>query len=78
MDSTPVSTIEYAERTSFADDNTVLVEGEGASIELRWSASDDTLTFNGTEISWGVPYTRKGDTFVIGTGNDDAVFTRIP
>ena len=71
---------EYAERITFSEGNVAIIVGTGGdeSIVLGWSASDDTLTFNGEELSWGTPYTRKGDTLIIGTGNDDAVFTRIP
>ena len=71
---------EYAERITFSEGNVAIIVGMGRdeSIVLGWSASDDTLTFNGEDLSWGTPYTRKGDTLIIGRGDDEAVFTRIP
>lgn len=44
----------------------VTVDGE--TKEYRYSMSDDALTLNGEEISYGMRYKLKGNTFSIYTG----------
>lgn len=55
-----------AERWEFDGRERAAATVNGREIRLHYYASDDTLTLNdGGEISWGVPYERKGDTLCI-------------
>lgn len=64
---------EGAEQWAFDGEDTVVVTVKGREIEFHYYATDDTLTLNdGGEVSWGIPYERKGNTLRIG----GAEFTR--
>ena len=50
--------------------------GEETAV-FRYSVTDDTLTLNDGELSWGVLYEVNGDTFCVETGSGPAVFTKV-
>lgn len=63
-----------AERWVFDGESAAIATVDGKDVELRYYATDDTLTLNdGGEVSWGVPYERKGDTLRI----QRAEFTKV-
>ena len=45
-------------------------------IQFKYSMTDDTLTLNGDELTWGVLYKVTGNTLSIKTGDSDAAFTK--
>lgn len=56
-----------AEQWVFDGEETAFATVEGKDVELRYYASDDTLTLNdGGEVSWGVLYEVKGNILRIG------------
>lgn len=65
---------EGAEQWEFDGKETAIVTVSGSEVTLHYYATDDTLTLNdGGEVSWGVPYERKGDTLRIA----GAEFTKV-
>lgn len=55
-----------AQRWVFDGEETAVATVDGSEVTLHYYATDDTLTLNdGGEVSWGVPYERKGDTLRI-------------
>lgn len=56
-----------ADQWIFDGVDTAVATVDGDDVTLRYSASDDTLSLNdGGEVSWGVPYGRRGGTLRIG------------
>jgi len=68
---------EYATQWVFRADGTVSVTVGEETVDFRYSTTDDTLTLNGEELSWGVLYRVKQDTLSIETGDGTAVFTKM-
>ena len=63
-----------AERWAFDGVDTAVATVGGRELKLHYYASDDTLTLNdGGEVSWGVPYEKRGDVLRI-SGAD---FTKV-
>ena len=71
--------LDFARATqwTFTEEGTVTVVLDGEAEEYRYSMSDDTLTLNGEEISYGMRYELKGDTFSLHTGSGRADFERM-
>lgn len=68
---------EFATQWRFNSDGTVVVTAGEETVEFRYSVTDDTLTLNGEELSWGVLYQVKDDTLSIETGDGTALFKRV-
>ena len=68
---------EFATQWIFDEEGTVIVKVGEEELEYQYSATDDTLTLNGSEISWGVRYEVNGKQLSIDTGGDKAVFKKI-
>ena len=62
-----------ATQWTFTEEGTVTVVLDGEAEEYRYSMSDDTLTLNGEEISYGMRYELKGDTLTF----DGAVYKKV-
>lgn len=68
---------EFATQWIFDEEGTVIVKVGEEELEFKYSATDDTLTLNGGEMSWGVLHTVKGKTLSIETGDGAAAFTKV-
>lgn len=68
---------EFATQWIFDNEGNVVVKVGEEEVEFKYSATDDTLTLNGSEMSWGVLYEVKGKQLTIDTGGDKAVFKKI-
>lgn len=68
---------EFATQWIFTEDGTAIVNVGEEELEFKYSATDDTLTLNGGEMSWGVLYRVKGKTLSIETGDGAAAFTKV-
>ena len=67
---------EFATQLIFNSESTLIVKVGDEEAEFKYSATDDTLTINGDEMSWGVRYKVSGKTLSIETGNGSAIFTK--
>lgn len=67
---------EFAAQWVFNADGTVIVTVGEEEIQFKYSMTDDTLTLNGDELTWGVLYKITGNTLSIETGDSDATFTK--
>ena len=68
---------EFAAQWAFGKDGTAEVTVGEETAVFRYSVTDDTLTLNDGELSWGVLYAVNGDTFCVETGSGPAVFTKV-
>ncbi|MBR5534246.1 MAG: hypothetical protein IKU62_05310 [Ruminiclostridium sp.] len=67
---------EHATQLEFHSDGTVEATVDGQEFSFRYSMTDDTLTINGEEESWGLLYEIKGDTLTLGSSDHAAAFTK--
>ena len=67
---------EFATQWVFNADGPAVVTVGEEEIQFKYSMTDDTLTLNGDELTWGVLYKITGNTLSIKTGNSDAAFTK--
>ena len=68
---------EFATKMVFSSDGTVLITVDGYETQYGYHATDDTLTLNGGDMSYGILYSLSGRTLTIYTGgNTSAQFTR--
>ena len=68
---------EFATQWVFQSDRTVVVTVGEEEIQFKYSMTDDTLTLNGEELTWGIRYKITGNTLSIETGNTTATFQKI-
>ena len=62
---------------TFCEDGTLVIKTDRDEMEYRYSMSDDTLTINGEEMSYGVPYSIKRGVLRIRSGGAEAAFTQV-
>ena len=67
---------EFATQWVFHKDGTTEVTVGEETAVFQYSVTNDTLTLNDGELSWGVLYEVDGDTFSVETGSGPAVFTK--
>lgn len=67
---------EHADQLIFRQNGTAAAAVGADEIEFTYSMTDDTLTLSDGSLSWGVPYTLKGNTLSIGSGDGYAIFTK--
>ena len=68
---------EFATQWVFRTDGTAVVTVGEEEIKFKYSMTDDTLTLNGEELTWGILYKITGNTLSIETGNALATFQKI-
>ena len=68
---------EFVTKWAFDESGQAIATVEEAEIAFKYSATDDTITLNDGEMSWGVRYSVKGKTLSIETGDGAAVFTKM-
>lgn len=67
---------EFATELEFNEDGTLDVTVNNETSAFKYSATDDTITIQGEDMSWGVYYTVKGTTLNLKTGSEFSVFTK--
>lgn len=67
---------EFATELEFNEDGTLEVTANNEASTYTYSATDDTITIQGEDMSWGVYYTVKGSTLNLKTGSEFSAFTK--
>lgn len=67
---------EFATELEFNEDGTLDVTVNDDTTTFKYSATDDTITIQGEDMSWGVYYTVTGTTLNLKTGSDFSAFTK--
>jgi len=67
---------EFATELEFNEDGTLDVTVNDETTTYKYSATDDTITIQGEDMSWGVYYTLKVTSLNLKTGSDFSTFTK--
>jgi len=68
---------EFATKMVFSSDGTAVITVDGYETQYGYHATDDTITLNGGDMSYGFDYSLSGRTLTIYTGGStSAQFTR--
>lgn len=67
---------EFATKLEFNENGTLEVTTNDSLATYQYSMTEDTLTIQGEDRSWGVYYTVKGTSLNLKTGNDFSTFTK--
>jgi len=67
---------EFSTELEFNEDGTLEVTVNDETSTYKYSATDDTITIQGEDLSWGVYYTVKGTTLSLKSGSDYSTYTK--
>ena len=67
---------EFATELEFNEDGTLEVTVNDKTSTYKYSATDDTITVQGDDMSWGMYYTANGTTLSLKTGSEFSTFTK--
>ena len=67
---------EFATKLDFDINGTLTVTTESDTTVYNYNTTDDTITIQGDDVSWGIYYEVAGENLKLKEGRDFSIFTR--